>query len=36
MVSFNLTCAKVPVLTSAQQAMTPITPLEPGMEMFER
>jgi hypothetical protein len=24
------------ILTSTQQAMTPITPLEPGVEMFQR
>lgn len=28
--------APPPELTLVQQAMTPITPLEPGVEMFER
>jgi hypothetical protein len=36
MVSWTPLINDQPVLTYLQQAMTPITPLEPGVEMFER
>lgn len=36
MVSWNMGKGLIYILTSSQQAMTPITPLEPGVEMFQR
>jgi hypothetical protein len=36
MVSQNTATDDQPVLTCTQQAMTPLTPLEPGVEMFQR